>query len=157
MSQEREPIQREYPSAPIPSVGAIVLKGDRVLLVLRGQEPSRGKWSVPGGVVELGETIRDAARREVMEECRVEIEVGDVVAVRDAIIRDEAGDIRFHYVLVDVVATYVGGELAVGSDVEDARWVSQEELPNYALSTGLLPVLHRALAQRNLDFPPHPG
>jgi 8-oxo-dGTP diphosphatase len=150
-------MHREYPSAPVPSVGAVVLKGDRVLLILRGQEPSRGRWSIPGGVMELGEVIQETARREVQEECGVQIEVGNVVEVRDAIVHDEGARIRFHYVLVDVVARYLDGELMVGSDVEDARWVSEEELPRYDLTTGLLPVLQRCLHRRNLDFPEHSG
>jgi len=146
---------REYPLAPIPAVGAIVLKEDQVLLVLRGQEPSRGKWSIPGGVLELGETIQQAARREVHEECGLEIDVGPVVEVRDAIFRDKDGRIRFHYVLIDVLTRYSGGELTVGSDVEDARWVSQSELPRFEMTQGLQQVLIRAMAQANLDFPPH--
>jgi 8-oxo-dGTP diphosphatase len=134
-------MRREYPSAPLPSVGAVVFNGDQVLLVRRGQEPSRGKWSIPGGVMELGETVREAARREVMEECGVEIEAGDVIEVRDAIVRDKAGRIQFHYVLVDVIARYVSGELRVGSDVEDARWVSKEDIVGFNLTPGLLPLL----------------
>jgi 8-oxo-dGTP diphosphatase len=150
-------MRREYPSAPLPSVGAVVLDGDKVLLVRRGQEPSRGKWSIPGGVMELGETIRETACREVMEECGVEIEPGDVIEVRDAIVRDKAGRIQFHYVLVDVIAGYVSGELTVGSDVEDARWTSKQDLSKLDLTPGLLPLLLGCLERDNLDFPEHPG
>jgi 8-oxo-dGTP diphosphatase len=137
--------RRKYPVAPIPSVGAVILKGHRVLLVRRAHEPSKGKWSIPGGVVELGETLQEAAQREVKEECGVQIEVGDIVEVRDAIVHDQAGRVRFHYVLIDVEARYRSGELAVGSDAEDARWVSEEELAVYDLTEGLLPVLQRCL------------
>ena len=150
-------MRREYPSAPLPSVGAVVFNGDKVLLIRRGQEPSRGKWSIPGGVMELGETVRETARREVMEECGVEIEAGDVIEVRDAIVPDKAGRIRFHYVLVDVIARYVSGELRVGSDVEDARWVSKEDIVGFDLTPGLLPLLLSCLERGNLDFPEHPG
>ncbi|MDH4208134.1 MAG: NUDIX hydrolase [Anaerolineae bacterium] len=143
---------REYPAAPIPSVGAIVLKGDQVLLVLRGQQPSRGKWSIPGGVLELGEVIEQAARREVREECGLEIEVGPVVEVRDAIFRDEDEQVRFHYVLIDVLARYVEGTPTAGSDVEDARWVGESELSSLALTPGLRDVLLRAIRSRDLDF-----
>ena len=138
-------MRRQYPVAPIPSVGAVVLKGQKVLLVRRAHEPSKGKWSIPGGVVELGETLQEAAQREVKEECGVQIEIGDVVEVRDAIVRNKADRVRFHYVLVDVEARYLSGELTVGSDAEDARWVSEEELAGYDLSAGLLPVLQRCL------------
>jgi 8-oxo-dGTP diphosphatase len=139
-------MHREYPSAPIPAVGAVVIKGDTFLLVLRGQQPSLGKWSIPGGVLELGETIEQAARREVREECGLEIEVGPVVEVRDAIVRDADGGIQFHYVLIDVVARYLEGELVVGSDVEDARWAKETDLPTFELTEGLEEVILRAMA-----------
>lgn len=150
-------MHREYPSAPLPSVGAVVCHGDKVLLVRRGQEPSRGKWSIPGGVMELGETVRETARREVMEECGVEIEAGEVVEVRDAIVRDDAGRIRFHYVLVDVIARYVSGDPRAGSDVEDARWASKEDLAKLDLSPDLPPLLQSCLERNNLDFPERSG
>jgi 8-oxo-dGTP diphosphatase len=143
---------REYPPAPLPSVGVIVCKEDKVLLVLRGQEPSQGKWSIPGGVVELGETVREAARREVREECGVEIDVGDVIDVIDSIVRDAKGKIRYHYTLIDLLATYVGGKLSVGSDIDDARWVSEEELTRFDLTKAALPVIRKALKERKLDF-----
>lgn len=128
-----------------------------MLLVLRGQDPSRGKWSIPGGVLELGESVEQAARREVREECGLEIEVGDVVEVSDSIVRDEDGRIRYHYVLIDVIARYLGGEVTVGSDVEDARWVKDSELDALDLTQGLKDVLLRALRRRNLDFRSDPG
>ncbi len=145
-------MSREYPLAPRPSVGVVVLKEDKVLLVLRGHEPSQGKWSIPGGVVELGETIREAARREVLEECGLEIEVGDVVDVVDAIVRDDKGAILYHYVLIDFLATSVRGELTVGSDIEDARWASEEELSEFDLTSAALPLIHKALRESKLDF-----
>jgi 8-oxo-dGTP diphosphatase len=121
-------MNREYPEAPIVAVGVVVKRGHEVLLVQRLNEPSRGRWSLPGGVVELGETVREAARREVQEECELQVEPGEVLAVADNIVRDEAGRVRFHYVLVDLLAEYVGGELAAGSDIGDACWVREEEL-----------------------------
>jgi 8-oxo-dGTP diphosphatase len=150
-------LPREYPTAPIPSVGAIVLKGDHILLVLRGQEPSQGKWSIPGGALELGETIHQAACREVREECGVEIEVGPVVEVRDAIFRDQDGQVQFHYVLIDVLGRYRQGTLTAGSDVEDARWVRASDLGNYELTPGLRDVLLRVMRSTSLDFRGLPG
>lgn len=143
---------REYPLAPVPSVGIVVCKGDKILLVLRGHEPSQGRWSIPGGVVELGETIREAARREVLEECGLHIEAGDVVDVVDAIVRDDKGEIRYHYILIDLLATCVSGELTVASDVEDARWVLEEELAEFNLTKSALSVIHKALRRGKLDF-----
>jgi ADP-ribose pyrophosphatase len=108
--------------------------------------------------MELGETISDAARREIMEECGLGIEVGEVIEVRDAIVRDAEGRVRFHYVLVDVLARWVGGELSVGSDIDDARWASDAELAGFDLTEGLLPVLRNALRGRGaLDLTPQTG
>jgi 8-oxo-dGTP diphosphatase len=121
-------MHREYPEAPIVAVGVVVKRGHEVLLVQRLNEPSRGRWSLPGGVVELGETVREAARREVQEECGLQVEPSEVLAVVDNIVRDEAGLIRFHYILIDLLAEYVSGELAAASDIGDARWVRAEEL-----------------------------
>ena len=121
-------MNREYPEVPIVAVGVVVKQGHEVLLVQRLNEPSQGRWSLPGGVVELGETVREAARREVHEECGLQIEPGEVLAVVDNIVRDETGRIRFHYVLIDLLAEYVGGELAAASDIGDARWVTEGEL-----------------------------
>ena len=122
---------REYPEAPIVAVGVVVKRGHEILLVQRLNEPSRGRWSLPGGVVELGEKVRDAARREVREECGLQVEPGEVLAVVDNIVRDEAGRVRFHYVLIDLPAEYVSGELAAASDISDARWVREEELGEF--------------------------
>ena len=121
-------MNREYPEAPIVAVGVVVKQGHEVLLVRRLNEPSRGRWSLPGGAVELGETVQEAARREVQEECGLQVEPGEVLAVVDNIVHDEAGRIRFHYVLIDLLAEYVGGELAPASDIGDARWVRAKEL-----------------------------
>lgn len=145
-------MHREYPSAPIPSVGVMVFKDKEVLLVLRGQEPSKGKWSIPGGVVELGETIREAGHREVLEECGVEIEVGDVVDVLDAVLRDEEGQVQYHYVLIDLMATHVKGDLSVGSDIEDARWVKEEQLASFDMTARTPLVIRKAFRRRNLDL-----
>ena len=119
---------RAYPQRPIVSVHAAVFRGDRVLLGRRAHEPGRGRWSVPGGAIELGETIHDAARREVREECGVEIEIEGVVDVVDNIIPDESGCIRFHYVIIYLLARYVSGMARPNSDASELRWATQAEL-----------------------------
>ena len=119
---------REYPRRPIGSAHAIVLQGDRVLLVKRAHPPSQGRWSVPGGVVELGETVRDAARRELREECGIEIEVDRVVDVADHILPGESGRVRFHYVVIYLLARHVSGEARPGPDALEVRWATVEEL-----------------------------
>jgi len=103
-------------------------------------------------VVELGETIREAARREVLEECGLEVEVRDIVDVVDAIICDEEGRIQYHYILIDLLATHVSGQLVIGSDIEDARWVSEEGLARFDLTKAALPVMRKALRKSKLDF-----
>ncbi|MFQ6000234.1 MAG: NUDIX hydrolase [Anaerolineae bacterium] len=138
-------MEREYPSWPIVSVGVVVRKGSRVLLVRRGQEPRKGEWSIPGGIVELGETIRETARREVQEECGMEVQVGEVLDVIDAIYQDQEGRVRYHYVLVDLVATHLSGELKPGSDIDEARWVTREELDQFHLSEKTKSVILKAL------------
>ena len=118
---------------PVPAVAAVIVEDGRLLLIRRGAEPSRGKWSLPGGSVEWGETLTDAVRREVCEETGLEIEVGKVAGVFD-IITDDA---EYHYVVVDYLARSVGGELRPGDDASDARWVSAEELDSLDLTDRL--------------------
>lgn len=124
---------REYPARPIVGVGAVVRKGDCVLLIQRGKEPGRGSWSLPGGAVELGESLRETAAREIREECGIEIAVGEVIEAFDFISRDDAGNVQYHYVIVDFAARHVSGEVRAASDVMDARWVRASELGQYAL------------------------
>ena len=138
---------REYPDAPRVGVGAVVLDGDRVLLVQRGQPPSQGKWSLPGGLVHLGERLEDAVRREVTEECGLSVRVLDVCGVIDRIVRDPAG-VRYHWVIVDYGAEPAGGVLRTGSDAADARWVSVADLARYDTTDGLADMIHRAVAIR---------
>jgi 8-oxo-dGTP diphosphatase len=121
-------VRREYPASPIASVHAVIVRADEVLLVRRAHPPSQGRWSVPGGMVELGETIGETARREVREECGVEIEAGQIVDVADNIVRDEDGRIRFHYVLIYILARYAGGREGAASDATDARWIKHRAL-----------------------------
>ena len=120
-------MRREYPEAPIPTVGAVIFDGERVLLVQRGKEPNKGRWTIPGGAIELGETVRQAVEREVREECGIRVQAGDVVEVLDIIQRDEAGALRFHYVLIDLACRYADGEIVPGDDVSDVRWVHPDE------------------------------
>jgi 8-oxo-dGTP diphosphatase len=122
-------LRREYPEAPIIGVGAVVIDGGRVLLVRRGHEPLKGEWSLPGGALELGETLQQGVVREVLEETGLTVAPDGMVEVLDRISQDElSGRIRYHYVLVDFLCRVTGGSLLGGSDAEEARWVTQEEL-----------------------------
>lgn len=139
---------REYPSFPIPGVGVICFKADTVLLIRRGKAPRLGEWSIPGGAVEVGETVRDAARREFGEECGGEIELRELVDVVDLVQRDEQGRVRFHYALIDFWAEWLAGELHPAGDVTDARWVAPAELGSYGLPSSTRAVIDQAIAQR---------
>ncbi len=142
-------MRRRYPVAPIAAVGAVVLDGERVLLVRRGQEPLKGEWSLPGGAVELGETLEAAVCREVLEETGLEVEPVRVVEVLDRISRDAEGRVEYHYVLVDYACRVRGGVLGSGSDASDARWVSLEKLEMEAgLAGKVIEVIRKALAAR---------
>ena len=137
---------RQFPDQPIVSVGAVVLDGTRVLLVKRGQEPLKGRWSLPGGVVETGEELSSAVVREVREETGLEVRVGPVVEVLDRITRDAAGRIEYHYVIIDYACYAVGGSLACASDAEDARWVERGDLAAYDLTPKVSEAITRAFA-----------
>jgi 8-oxo-dGTP diphosphatase len=121
-------MDREYAGHPMVGVGGIVLNEGKVLLVKRGKQPGYGKWSIPGGMVELGETLSEAIKREVLEECGIEIELADVVAVLERVIRREDERVRYHYVLVDFLGYWKGGDLQPASDILEARWADPGEM-----------------------------
>ena len=118
--------QRRYPERPFVAVGTIVVRDGCVLLARRGKEPSYGLWSLPGGAVDLGEGLKNAAARETREECGIEIEITDVLEVVERMVRDPDGRVQFHYVIVDYLARWTSGELVPSSEVLEARWVPPE-------------------------------
>lgn len=119
---------RSYPDRPFVGIGIVVFKGDEVLLVRRAKPPVRNTWSIPGGAQETGETVREAALRELMEETALEVDILGMIDVVDAITRDDDDRVRFHYTLVDFAAEWRGGEATAGSDVGEVRWVPLAEL-----------------------------
>lgn len=119
---------REYPDCPRVGVGAVVIREGRVLLVRRGVAPASGLWAIPGGALELGETLREAAEREILEETGITIFAGEPVFTCDVCQRDDDGRVRFHYVIVDLAADYVSGEVLGADDALEARWVAPEEI-----------------------------
>ena len=140
---------REYPQRPVPAAHAVILKGNRVLLVKRLNEPSRGKWSLPGGRIELGETIFEAAKREVLEECSIEVEVERVLDAGNSIVKDDEGRIRYHYALTYVLARHINGEVRAQSDAGDCMWATAEEIPKLDMHPELrrmLPLIIEACA-----------
>lgn len=138
-------MKREYPDGPIVAVGAAVCHAGQVLVIRRGREPNSGIWTLPGGVVDLGESMREAAAREVREECGIEIEVGQVVGVLDNIVHDVDGAIRFHYAIVDFAARYVSGELQLNDELMDAAWITPAQFDEYRLSNAARAVFLEAL------------
>jgi ADP-ribose pyrophosphatase YjhB (NUDIX family) len=142
-------VSREYPIRPIIGVGVVVWHGERVLLVRRGKPPRVGHWSLPGGAQRLGETIAEAARREVKEETDLEIVLGDVVATVDFIERDRQGGVRYHYTLIDFVAEAGSPELHPGSDAADARWFGLAELDALGLWSETVRVIKLAGERRS--------
>jgi len=137
-------LTREYPPAPIVGVGAVVVDGDRVLLIRRGREPMKGQWSLPGGALEIGETLVDGVRREVREETGLEVEPLALVEVLDRIARDGEGRVQFHYVLLDYLCRVTGGELCCASDAVDVRWAKRDEWEGVAAFT--VAVIEKGLA-----------
>jgi len=142
---------REFPDAPRAGVGAVVLDGDRVLLVRRGGQPSQGRWSIPGGLVHLGERLEEAVTREVEEECGLRIRLLGLCGVIDRVVPGESSDpapVRYHYIIIDYVAEPIGGTLQAGSDAAEARWVPVAEVASYTTTEGLASMIQRAVKLR---------
>ena len=137
-------MNRKYPDHPIVGVGGIIFQGDEVLLIQRGKEPGLGQWSIPGGVVRPGETLKEAVVREILEETHLEVEVVAMAKVLERIFRDSEGRIVYHYVLVDFLCRRVGGALRADSDARDARFVPLKDLPSYEVVSVTREVIRRA-------------
>jgi 8-oxo-dGTP diphosphatase len=144
-------MKRDYPEHPLIGVGAVIVSGGRALLVLRDSEPLRGEWSVPGGLLELGEKLRDGVRREALEETGLEVEPGEVLDVFDSIFTDPLGRTQYHYVLVDYLCRPLAGEARAGSDVSDVRWVGAEALAAMGLRPNLEQVIRKGIERATGD------
>jgi len=132
---------REYPERPLVGVGVILVKDRQILLVKRGHEPNKGMWSIPGGLIKLGETAEEAAIREVREETGLEVSIGAVAGIFNVIIKDSDSKIKYHYVIIDYIGEVVGGMLRPGTDVTDARWFWLDEIGDVETS----PTVRKAL------------
>ena len=143
---------REFPDAPRVGVGAVILDGDRVVLVRRGHPPSAGRWSIPGGLVTLGERIETALLREIEEECALTVRLLGLCGVIDRVTHEPLGDdrgrVRYHYVIIDYVAEVIAGTLRAGSDAADARWVTLPELGRLDTTDGVADMVQRAFQVR---------
>ena len=137
---------REYPDNPLVGVGAVIIEDNRVLLIRRGTPPLLGEWSLPGGILECGETLREAVAREAREETGLLVETGKMLGVYERVIRDDVKRVRYHYVLIDFLCRAVGGDLKAGSDAADVRWFTRNELPALNLAYDANDVVRKGLA-----------
>lgn len=139
---------REYPSRPVVGVGAVVWRGDRVLLVRRGRAPRKGQWSLPGGGQKLGETVAEAALREVKEETRLDVTITEVIATVDLVERDDEGRVRYHYTLIDLSAEAPVGEAVPGDDAAETRWFGLDEIDGLGLWSETVRIIRLAAERR---------
>ncbi|MBL8178681.1 MAG: NUDIX hydrolase [Bryobacterales bacterium] len=129
-------------------IGALIFKGKRILLAQRGKQPLLGWWSLPGGVLETGESLVDGIRREVREETGLDVKPVEIATVFERIIPDAEGRVEYHYVLIDYICRVTGGTAAPATDVMALAWVTEEQLDGYQLTEGTLPVIRQAFAKR---------
>ena len=137
-------VRREYPERPLVGVGGVVIRDERTLLIRRGSAPLEGEWSIPGGMLELGETILEGVRRELLEETAIEVRVLDLIEVFERVTRDEAGKLKYHFVILDYLCEAMGGEAQAGSDVTDVAWARESELSKYSLTPTATRVIQKA-------------
>lgn len=138
--------KREYPGAPVVGVGGVVIHGGRALLIKRGSAPLEGQWSIPGGTLELGESLQEGVRRELLEETGIEVRILELIEVFDRIFRDASGEIQYHFVIVDYLCELVSGEASAASDVTATAWVTEADLSNYKLTEAATRVIRKAFA-----------
>jgi 8-oxo-dGTP diphosphatase len=141
-------VRREYPEAPVVGVGAVVIDGTKVLLVRRGHEPLKGQWSLPGGALELGETLEQGVAREVLEETGLVVIPVGMVEILDRIHREEStGLVRHHYVLIDFLCRVTGGNLRASSDADEVAWVERGQLADYGVAAFTQEVIEKAFVK----------
>src|SRR6266446_4519199 len=136
---------REYPDNPLVGVGAVIVMDNRVLLIRRGQAPLLGEWSLPGGVLECGETLREATIRKTREETGLEVETSELLGVYERVMRSDDRRVRYHYVLIDFLCRAVAGNLKAGSDAADVRWFESTELDGLNLPFDTRDVVEKGL------------
>lgn len=140
-------MKREFPEIPLVGVGAIIIEDSRVLLVKRAHPPLQAQWSIPGGVLEVGELVRDAAIREAREETGLIVKPGPLLGVYDRILRNAEQRVQYHYVLIDFLCRAVGGELRADSDAEEVRWFTRDELAALKLAEDTQDVICKGFAR----------
>lgn len=136
--------EREYPEHPIVAVGGVVIADSRALLIRRGQAPLEGRWSIPGGILELGETISEGIARELLEETGIEAKPTELLEVYEKVFRDASGRAQYHFVILDYLCEFRGGTARPGGDVTAVAWASEEELAQYELTGAAMRVIKKA-------------
>ena len=136
-------MKREFPEHPLVGIGAIIIKDERVVLVKRAHPPIQGQWSIPGGVLEVGELVREAAVREAREETGLIVEPGELLGVYDRVLRDPEKRVQYHYVLIDFLCRPIGGDLRAASDASEVCWFQPEDLPTLNLAEDTQEVIRR--------------
>jgi 8-oxo-dGTP diphosphatase len=139
-------MKREFPEVPLVGVGAIIIEEARVVLVKRAHPPLEAEWSIPGGVLEVGELLREAAIREAREETGLAVETGELLGVFDRVLRDPEQRVQYHYVLIDFLCRRVGGDPVAASDAAEVRWFTPEQLPALNLAKDTLDVIRKGFA-----------
>jgi 8-oxo-dGTP diphosphatase len=143
-------MQREFPEVPLVGVGAVIIEGARVVLVKRAHPPLQDKWSIPGGVLEVGELVREAAVREAREETGLVVEPVELLGVYDRILRNLEQRVQYHYVLIDFLCRRVAGDLAAASDAAEVRWFARDELPGLMLAEDTMDVIGKGFAKTTI-------
>ena len=143
-------MKREFPEFPLVGVGAIIIEGDRVVLMKRANPPIQGQWSIPGGVLEVGEMVRAAAIREAREETGLVVEPGELLGVYDRILRDPEKRVQYHYVLIDYLCRTTGGQLQAATDAAEVGWFTRTELPALNLAEDTEDVIRKGFAKSGI-------
>jgi 8-oxo-dGTP diphosphatase len=138
-------MSRDFPLQPIVGVGGVVVRDGKAVIIKRANEPYKGQWSIPGGRVELGESLPSAVRREVREETGLDVDVGAVIEVFERIQRDPDGRVRYHFIIIDYLCTCRGGALCAGDDADDVAWVTSDELAEYDIRASAVAVIRQGL------------
>ena len=140
-------MQREYPQQPLVGVGAIIVEDSRVVLIKRAKAPLLGDWSIPGGMLELGETLRQGAEREALEETGLVVRASELLGIFDRIVPDETKRTLYHYILIDFLCQRISGDVLAAGDASDARWFTHSDLSNLSMPEETLKVLQMGIAK----------
>jgi ADP-ribose pyrophosphatase YjhB (NUDIX family) len=140
-------MRRKHPKQPLVGVGAVIIENGRAVLIKRGKAPLLGEWSIPGGMLELGETLRQGAEREALEETGLVVRANELLGVFDRVVPDSEGNIVYHYVLIDFLCERVSGDLCAGADAADARWFTPEEIAKLRLAEDTAGVIQAGFAK----------